>query len=187
MKKVSYIKSVKLPDIDRGEVLRYAGAKEQNAELSALLNFAIKETEGKILSNICYIELPIKIDGNTCDFGIFKLSSKALCRHLSGYKKAILFGATLGAEIDRIILKYSSLSPSKALMISALGSERIEALCDVFCNGKKRFSAGYGDLSLEAQKEIFLALDCEKKIGLTLTDSLIMAPSKSVTAIFGVK
>ena len=44
MKKVSYLKSVKLPDIDRGEVLRYAGAKEQNAELTALLNFAIKET-----------------------------------------------------------------------------------------------------------------------------------------------
>lgn len=184
---MSYIKNVALPEINRAEALRYAGAKEESAELSALLDFAIEQTEGKLISNVCYTELPVKIEEGVCDFGAFKLESNALCRHLEGCEKAVLFAATLGAEIDRLILKYSSLSPAKAFMISALGSERIEALCDAFCEGKKRFSAGYGDLPLSAQKEIFATLQCEKKIGLTLTDSLMMAPSKSVTAIFGVK
>ena len=37
------------------------------------------------------------------------------------------------------------------------------------------------------QKDIFKILDCSKKIGLTLTDSLLMSPTKSVTAIVGIK
>ena len=50
---------------------------------------------------------------------------------------------------------------------------------------KPRFSPGYGDLSLEVQKEIFSLLDCPRKIGVSLGDSLLMTPSKSVTAIIG--
>ena len=51
---------------------------------------------------------------------------------------------------------------------------------------RPRFSAGYGDLSLSVQKDIFSVLDCARKIGLTLNDSLIMSPSKSVTAVVGI-
>ena len=80
-------------------------------------------------------------------------------------------------------------------MFDALATERIEALCDVFCEDiekeygktRPRFSAGYGDLPLELQREIFSVLDCPKSIGLTLTDSLLMSPSKSVTAIVGIE
>ena len=39
-----------------------------------------------------------------------------------------------------------------------------------------------GDLSLSVQKEIFSLLECEKRVGLCLNDSLLMSPSKSVTA-----
>ena len=48
-----------------------------------------------------------------------------------------------------------------------------------------RFSPGYGDLPLGTQKDIFALLDCERKIGVTLNDSLLMSPSKSVTAFLG--
>ncbi|MFR4384234.1 MAG: vitamin B12 dependent-methionine synthase activation domain-containing protein [Phascolarctobacterium sp.] len=47
------------------------------------------------------------------------------------------------------------------------------------------FSPGYGDWPLEEQKLLFPILDCAKRIGLTLTDGMMMAPSKSVTAIIG--
>ena len=50
---------------------------------------------------------------------------------------------------------------------------------------KPRFSAGYGDLPLAVQKAIFSALELSQRIGLTLNESLLMTPSKSVTAIFG--
>jgi cobalamin-dependent methionine synthase I len=50
----------------------------------------------------------------------------------------------------------------------------------------QRFSAGYGDLPLELQRDIFGALDCQRKIGVTLNESLLMSPSKSVSAIVGI-
>ena len=118
-----------------------------------------------------------------------------LSKNLKDCSSVIVFAATIGVEIDRLIAKYGRISPSKALVIQAIGAERIEALCDEFCsdiaNEKKmrltpRFSPGYGDLPLNIQKNIFDVLDCSKRIGLTLNDSLIMSPSKSVTAFVGV-
>ena len=50
---------------------------------------------------------------------------------------------------------------------------------------RPRFSPGYGDWPLEEQRQLFAVLNCAKRIGLTLTDGLMMAPSKSVTAIIG--
>ena len=83
-------------------------------------------------------------------------------------------------------------------MFQAIGAERIESLCNVFCDElkqekaklclatKPRFSSGYGDFPLNVQKEIFSVLDAQKKIGITLNESLLMSPSKSVTAIVGI-
>ena len=50
---------------------------------------------------------------------------------------------------------------------------------------KPRFSPGYGDFDISYQKNIFSCLNSEKYIGLTLTDSMLMVPSKSVTAVVG--
>ena len=49
-----------------------------------------------------------------------------------------------------------------------------------------RFSPGYGDLPLDTQKELVQVLDMHRKIGVSLTDSCLMVPSKSVTAILGI-
>jgi len=50
---------------------------------------------------------------------------------------------------------------------------------------RPRFSAGYGDFPLETQGRFFAELDCARKIGLSLTDSFLMTPTKSVTAVVG--
>ena len=50
-----------------------------------------------------------------------------------------------------------------------------------------RFSPGYGDLPLEVQKDVFRILECGVRIGISLNESLLMTPSKSVTAIFGLR
>ena len=105
-----------------------------------------------------------------------------------------MFCATIGLDIDRLIAKYGVVSPAKALVFQAIGAERIESLCELFCeemgaeygNLKPRFSPGYGDLDLAFQSAIFGALECPKKIGVTLTDTLLMTPSKSVTAVMGI-
>lgn len=183
------------PLINETEVLRYAGYKfkkeeEIDTETRSLLAACLKELEGKLEYKVCYRELPVMLDGDVCDFGFFQVTSKQLARHLSGCSRVIVFAATLGVGIDRLIAKYSSLSPAKALMFQAIGAERIEAVCDAFCGelgAKRRFSPGYGDLPLATQKDIFAVLECEKKIGLTLNSSLLMSPSKSVTAFVGIE
>lgn len=182
------------PPICEKEILRYAGCKSSDDELLQLLRTCIEEVRGKLTYKVCYRELPVTITEGTSDFGCLTAQSRNLAKNLKDCKTAIVFAATLGVEIDRLIAKYSRISPSKALMIQAIGAERIEALCDAFCEDvarektmalKPRFSPGYGDLPLEIQKDIFQILDCSKRIGVSLNGSLLMSPSKSVTAFVG--
>ena len=51
---------------------------------------------------------------------------------------------------------------------------------------RPRFSPGYGDFSLSCQRAVLDALDAGKHLGIKLTDSFLMMPSKSVTAVIGV-
>ena len=51
---------------------------------------------------------------------------------------------------------------------------------------RPRYSPGYGDLPLEMQRDISRILNMPKEIGVSLTQSLLMTPSKSVTALIGV-
>lgn len=188
-------KTFKAPPFCRREILRYAGCRTVGADIEELLNSCIKEAINSFTYKACYTELDLNVIGDVCDFGLFKVESKGLSTNLKECKKVVLCGVTVGVEIDRLISKYSRISPSKALMFQAIGAERIESLCDTFCtyfekeNGvflKPRFSPGYSDLSLLAQKEVFRILDCHKNIGLSLNDSMLMSPSKSVTFFGGV-
>ena len=188
------------PPICEKEILRYAGCKNSAQEslqfsvgdenLENLYRECCKEILPRLSYKVCYIELPLDISENTCDFGCIKVQSKDLVKNLQGCNRAIVFAATIGVEMDRLIAKYSRISPAKALLFQAIGTERIEALCDAFCEDvgclHPRFSPGYGDAPLEIQRDILRILDASKRIGLSLNDSLLMSPSKSVTAFVGI-
>ena len=181
---------ITLPEVDRGEALRYAGVREADAATLALLEECILEAEGVISPAVCYAEYPAVTDGSVCSLGFATVESQSLARNIADADSAVLFAATLGVEADRILVRYSRLSPARAVMLDAVFTERIEAVCDAFerevtegRSTRPRFSAGYGDLPLEFQRDIFRALTPERHIGLTLNASLLMSPSKSVTAI----
>jgi len=178
------------------EILRYSGCKNQADDVTNLLNICVDEVHDVLSYKVCYRRLSVRTCDSLCDFDYFTLQSEHLAKLLRNCDSAIIFGATIGIGIDRLIAKHGRISPAKALMIQAIGAERIEALCDAFENDIKkeinaeftpRFSPGYGDLPLNVQKNIFSILDCSKKIGLTLNDSMLMSPSKSVTAFIGLK
>ena len=183
------LKIYEAPSIDRKEILRYAGCKEADASTDALLEECLAEAQECLTYRVCYQVAPLKIDGDRCDFGGFSVCSKKLAQNLRGCKEAVLFAATVGVGIDRLIGKDLRISPAKAMMLDAIGTERIEALCDAFCKDlgicRPRFSPGYGDLRLEVQKDLLTLLDCSRKINLCLTDRFLMTPSKSVTAFAG--
>lgn len=193
-----FIRSFDEPEYDKGEILRYAGIKENNIEMEALIDASVSEIREKLIYKVCFGEFPIAFLDNYIDLGFAKTDSEKLKINLHGCTKIVVFAATLGIELDRMIARYSRISPSKALILQAIGAERIEALCNSFCSDlanekaivgerlRPRFSPGYGDLSLDIQKDIFRTLDCPRRIGLTLCDTMMMSPSKSVTAIVGV-
>ena len=178
------------PAWNRREILRYARIRGEGEAFEPLLEECIAEAEGALSYRVCYTVLP-------ADHPMLR-DSKTICKAIRDAEEVILFAATVGAPFDRLIQRYSMLLPSKALMLQAIGAERVESLCDAFCNQmntelaerKKsltpRVSPGYGDIPLAMQKEIFALLDCPRKIGLTLDDSLLMSPSKSVTALAGI-
>ncbi len=180
--------------VDKSEVLRYMRSPS-NDRVMRLIEECIGEV-GEILSaSVCYDEYPVEINVGEVDLGFCKIESLDLAKNLAGCKRAIVFVATVGMGVDRLINKYSILSPSRSLCIGAIGNERVEALCDIFCaelkkkyqNIRPRYSAGYGDLPLSMQRDIFNALSCTKNIGVSLSDSLLMTPQKSVTAIVGIE
>lgn len=187
------VKNYPMPKINQKEILRYSGMKGENLEITEIIKECLNEINS-LDYRVCYAVVDISVK-NGVDFNAFKVNSIDLSKNLNGYNKAVVFVATVGIEIDRLIKKYSVLSPVKAVIFQAIGAERIESLCNTFCKDLKgeysvvapRFSAGYGDFSLEYQTEIFKILNPEKYIGVTLLDSKLMLPSKSVTAVVGVK
>ena len=182
--------------ISEREIMRYAGAGAPTEEVVSLMREALCESGDVFSYSVCYCESELSVTETICDFGFFQAESKSLSKNLSGCGRAIIFAATVGIGLDRLLARYSRTSPSRALMLQAIGAERIEALCDRFSSdmeaslGKKlrpRFSAGYGDLSIEVQRDIFRVLDASKNIGVSLNRSMLMSPTKSVTAFIGIE
>ena len=188
-----YTKIYSPPPINRKEVLRYASSPKGTDEINALVDECIEETTNSFAYRLCYEEFDVSLA--TEFFG--KYASQTLTKYLDGCKSFVLFAATVGADIDRKIARESKASPSKAYILNALAAERIESLCNLFCSelktqkakenlcAKPRISTGFGDMPLDMQKDIFRILDCPRKIGVSLGESMLMTPRKSVTAIVG--
>lgn len=184
------------------EIYRYMGIKNIE-EVSETIKQRVTELLclAKELSDFKYVYKKFDIISFTetdLDLGILKLKSKDLRKNLEGCKELIIFVATLGMEYEKKLQFFSASEPSDALIFQAIGTELLENYCDFFTKEvflkdypahfslKPRFSPGYGDLSLDVQKDIFRILKPEKSIGAYLTGSHMMVPSKTVSAIVGI-
>lgn len=200
---------------DFNEVYRYAGIFGKgnfspDDQLSKLTEDAVKEIAETMNCRGIYIRFPLKItesdqityDGKSLydiSFGNVNFSSHFLGLNLQSCNSIYLFAATLGPAVDKAIQKASRINAAKAVMLQASGAMFIEKYCDCLMDflseveSKEgnilcpRFSPGYGDIPLEMQKTFFELLQCQKNLALTLNNSLIMSPEKSVTAFIGIK
>lgn len=188
--------SAPLPAVDLPEMLRYAACRAPDEAVTALAKACAAEGEAVLRPALCWLEVPLTVKEDEVDLDFARFPSRKLADALRGCERTVVFAATVGLELDRLIARYGRISPSRGLMMQALGAERIEALCDAFCSDlarryapltlRQRFSPGYGDLPLQAQRALFDALQCHRQIGLYLNESLLMSPTKSVTAIVGI-
>lgn len=126
---------------------------------------------------------------------IFK--SLSLSKHFAGCDRVSLIAVSIGSYLEEKIGEYQKKGQTLKVMIGdAVGSECVEEAAK-YLSGRigdyikknglvptRRFSPGYGDLSLEVQKIFFTELDLTK-IGLTLNESLLITPQKSITAFIG--
>ena len=112
-----------------------------------------------------------------------------------GDRDVVFLCGTIGAEFDAWQRRLSVLSAADALLSQQIGLDAVEKVMDeleersrkeVEVEGKKlkpRRSPGYGDLPLSLSRTILEELDAPRKIGVSITDSDLLVPSKSVTAI----
>lgn len=183
------------------EVFRYLGYGKTAPDGAALdmIKKCITEINSKLLCKACFDSFPLSLDSDgALNLGFISVKSESLKKNLTGCDSIILFTATIGHEVDRVIQKYSVISPAYAVAAQAAGAAAIEEWCDTLCSRfaqrteadgrflRPRFSPGYGDLPLSVQPDIIRILDCTRKIGVSLTGSMLMAPSKSVSAIIGI-
>ncbi len=139
------------------------------------------------------VRVPVEIKEDYVDIGFGPVLSRNLVKALLGCSEAYVFGVTLGMDVDRYLLRLSKTSVSEMYLCDSIASAYAEAAADraqelllgADCKNV-RFSPGYGDLSLEYQRDILKILDAKSNLGITLTDSLLMKPQKTITAIVGI-
>ncbi len=186
--------------VDRREVLRYMGCKGQPSQaVMELVEDCLAQLGNACEPRHLTAAFPLALSGDgEIDGGCFHTRSKNLARNLADCHGIIVFAATLGTGADHLIHKYSRLEMSRAVVMQAAAAAMIEEYCDQVCSRLKaeyeargeylrpRFSPGYGDFPLDCQPALLGALEAGKRIGIKLTDSLLMMPSKSVTAVMGI-
>ncbi len=182
------------------EAVRYLGYGRNAADEKtlALIKDAFAELERTAAPrSVCRIfDVDQTKDGRIM-IGNMEIDSVSLSRNLKGCTKAVLFGATLGAGTDQLIRRASVSDMAKAVIMQACAATFLEEYCDeeqlrigreMENQGlylRPRFSPGYGDFDIRYQEPLMRILDCAKSIGLTMTDSFMMTPTKSVTAVIG--
>ena len=190
--------------LDKLEVLRYLGhnGQEIDSDLNLRINECIKETKKEIDTKYIYEIYDIKndLDLNTIEFKNTNLllKSKDISELLRDCDKCVLMCATLGFNIEKNIRRYSYNNLTKGIIIDACATTSIEEVCDLVQDSildkvakeekslTMRYSPGYGDLDISANRDILNVLDAHRKIGVTVTNTGIMIPRKSVVALIGI-
>ena len=122
-----------------------------------------------------------RLDDGAIDCGFGPVVSQSLTRYLR--------------DCDRVILMARlASSPARRLTVDALGSAAAESLADEVSRRLSetydclpRFSPGYGDVPLSVQPAFLDRLDAGRQLGIRLTESFLMIPGKSITAIAGIR
>ncbi len=199
-----------LPPIDKPEVLRYLGygGTAPNPATDALVDRCIDELTKEVRPRAVYAAFPLvkssafseEPGALTLDGCSLALPGEDIAAHLAGCHTAVLLCATLSMQADALIRRRQVQDVTAGLVMDCCATTLVEQLCDEVERQVKplfgeegrpagfttRFSPGYGDLPLSIQAAFLAALDAPRKIGLCVTDSDILTPRKSVTAVFGV-
>ena len=158
--------------------------------LRRLIDTARPLIEPKAAFKLCYIEKKLNdaviVDG-------LRLKSKVLRKNLDPVERLFPYVVTIGAKLEETFRKISD--PLEKYYLDVIGNAALTAarkylhehLCTKFALGKISFMSpgSLPDWPLEAQSQLFqLLADVEEALGVHLTRSLLMIPTKSVSGIY---
>ena len=194
------IYNAQILEIDAAETRRYAGLKKAtNFDEKNILDAC---EEAILLLNVRGI---YKIYDYDCENQIinstpnFKIVGNSIVKHLAGCEKVACIAVTVGENIElEVTKKFDAGNYVASVLLDAAATAAVEQAADELEKAiarevakeslkmRWRFSPGYGDWKLENQKKFFYVTGAPE-IGMTLTESLMLVPRKSVTAIIGLE
>ena len=197
--------------IDLPQSYRYMqiGKCGPDEELKKQIDAALEAQLSVCKPNAIYAYFPLTFEEQigTCKnkhdcigAGFSNICSDTLYKHIKDCDGVFLFAATIGVGCDRLIARDRLKNQALPMIHQGLGAMLVEVYCDLLeadiqkmygdsnISFATRYSPGYGDFSLSHQIDVFRFFGkAARDIGLSLNESLLMQPSKSVTALIGVK
>ena len=186
-------------ELNIDEALRYLGGGDHPPEE---LRRQVEELAGRLTAAIkprsLYRVFPLSHEGEGISLvgtGLI-LTGGSARRMLAQCDRAAVLACTLGAGFDTMLRAEQARGMAGAVILDACGSAWVEAGCDAAEEELKarfpgdyltdRFSPGYGDLPLALQSAIGKLLDAPRRLGVHVSEDMLLNPVKSVTAFLGI-
>lgn len=189
-----------MEQINTEEVLRYLGCRPGMApdkETMELIGRASAAVLAAATVRAVSARFPLMGEYGLAEQGGL-LAGKDIFAHLRGCYAAMLMALTLGDGVDQALRAAQGQSTLYQTVMDCCASVAVEQACDLYevelrrqceTGGEYltgRFSPGYGDFPIEKQQSMQRLLDTRRRIGLGVTESSILIPRKSVTALLGI-
>lgn len=183
--------------LDQEEALRYLGAAGADGALRQAMAEAAEWLEAHVAPRWVYRVFPLTAaeGGVILEGAGVTLTGRLAKTILADCRQAALLACTLGQPWERLMREEQARDMARAVMLDACASAYVEAGCDAAQAEiaarmpglylTDRFSPGYGDLPLSLQPSILRALDATRRLGLYATETHLLLPQKSVTAVIG--
>ena len=180
------------------EALRYLGAAEAPEPLRRQAEAVWDKLTADLRPNFVFrvFDLEFIPEGVRFSGTNVLLTGTIAAGMLKNCRRGALLACTLGSRFDLALLAMQARDMAQAALYDACGSAYVEEGCGMAEEALSarlpglyltdRFSPGYGDLPLDVQGDLCAALDARRRLGLTVTESALLNPVKSVTAVIGV-
>lgn len=186
--------NIPLTTIDEAEVVRYAGSTKL-APAATALAAACRDT---------LLLARARASWQLYSYDQQRINELTLCgqsitAHLADCTEVAVLAVTIGPALEAAVSKaFAAGEYSAGLLLDAAGTTAVEAAADAAnayiaaeasrrgLEAVNRFSPGYGDWPLAQQPAVLKLADGEA-VGIEVTESCMLLPRKSVTAVIGLR
>lgn len=203
----SAIEKYEIRSIDRSEVLRYLGYSGQamTPELDARIDGQMERCLAVSRPAGAWRVFEVAGSGELSDGRpvvrlaqtSLELVGESMREHMAGAVAVGVMAVTIGMGVEQELRRLALTDHVAQIIFDAAATTAVERAADA-CEASLvaaayerglhtnfRFSPGYGDMPLSTQPVLLDALDARRRLGISLSKTLLMTPTKSVTAVVG--